>query len=75
MENIRGRGTLIGWDMLTKEDRDSTIQKAMKKGLLLGPCGHRAIRFRPSLTFGIRHAKEFLQIFEEVLSENQKITF
>lgn len=65
--NIRGRGTLIGWDMPSKEARDVTIQTAMKKGLLLGACGHRAIRLRPSLMFSKRHADEFLQIFENVI--------
>jgi len=69
IENIRGRGTLLGFDMLSKEDRDLAIQNAMSKGLLLGPCGHRAIRFRPSLTFGMRHAKQFLEIFEQVIAE------
>ena len=45
------------------------ISDAMKNGLLLGGCGEKSIRLRPSLIFGRRHADEFLDLFEATLTD------
>ena len=41
----------------------------MKNGLVLGPCGPRSIRMRPTLVFEKRHAQETLHLLEKVMTE------
>jgi len=48
--NARGRGSIIAFDMPTKEERDMLLNKLCEKMLCL-PCGSKSIRFRPHLTF------------------------
>lgn len=67
--NVRGRGTLVAWDHPTMAARDKVVGDALNNGLLLGGCGTHAIRLRPSLTFGMNHADEFLELFEKTLQQ------
>lgn len=48
LENVRGRGLMIAFDLPDAEARDKFLEKAKTKMTLL-PCGERSIRLRPSL--------------------------
>ena len=55
---------------LTKITLDSKNNLVcMKNGLVLGPCGPRSIRMRPTLVFEKRHAQETLHLLEKVMTE------
>ena len=58
MEALRGegRGTFIAWDLPTPEKRDTFINKMKQNGVLMGGCGPKSVRLRPTLTFQHHHA-------------------
>lgn len=76
--DVRGLGLMLAIEIVkdkeTKEyapeERDSIIQKAFSKGLLLLSCGRSAIRFCPPLILSKDDADIALSIFEECLKEN-----
>jgi 4-aminobutyrate aminotransferase len=49
--------------------RNSVIQKAFQKGLLLLGCGENTLRFCPALTVTAEEIDVCLSIFEEVVQE------
>jgi 4-aminobutyrate aminotransferase len=75
--DVRGLGLMLAAEIVkdkeTKEYepevRDSIIQKAFSKGLLLLSCGRSAIRFCPPLILTKDDADIALSIFEECLKE------
>jgi len=75
--DVRGIGLMVGVelvkDRVTKERashwRDTLIQKAFRKGLLLLGCGENSIRFCPALTISSEEVAVGLSIFEEALKE------
>lgn len=64
--NVRGVGTLLAFDLPTKEDRDRVLKQLNEKMVILG-CGDRSIRIRPALTFTRDDACAAINIFKEVL--------
>lgn len=50
VDNIRGKGLMLAFDLPTPERRDYVISK-MQENMLALKCGTRSIRFRPCLTF------------------------
>lgn len=81
--DVRGRGLMIGLEFVTDREskgramalRDSVVQKAFKKGLLLLPCGQNTIRFTPPLNIPESLVEEGLQIFEAALTEAEQAFF
>lgn len=75
--DVRGKGLMVGVelvrDRITKERagdwRNSIIQEAFKKGLLLLGCGENTLRFCPALTVTAEEIDVCLSIFEEVVRE------
>jgi 4-aminobutyrate aminotransferase len=75
--DVRGKGLMVGVELVksreTKERagewRNSTIQKAFQKGLLLLGCGENTIRFCPALTASSEEIDVCLSIFDEVVRE------
>ncbi|XP_041087132.1 4-aminobutyrate aminotransferase, mitochondrial-like [Polyodon spathula] len=65
----RGQGTFLAIDVRDDATRNILIMKARNKGVVLGGCGERSIRFRPSLVFKQHHAHVFLNIFNDILAE------
>uniref|UniRef100_A0A3B4YUQ6 4-aminobutyrate aminotransferase n=1 Tax=Stegastes partitus TaxID=144197 RepID=A0A3B4YUQ6_9TELE len=64
----RGQGTFCAIDICDDATRDRILVKARDKGVLLGGCGDRSIRFRPALVFKEYHVHLFLNIFNDVLA-------
>ncbi|XP_028670186.1 4-aminobutyrate aminotransferase, mitochondrial isoform X2 [Erpetoichthys calabaricus] len=65
----RGVGTFCAIDAKNEQMRNTLIEKARSKGVVLGGCGERSIRFRPALVFKEHHAHLFLNIFNDILAE------
>ncbi|KAK2829036.1 hypothetical protein Q7C36_017026 [Tachysurus vachellii] len=69
LSRARGQGTFCAIDARDDVTRDHLLLKLRDKGVLLGGCGENSIRFRPALVFKEYHAHQFLNIFNDVLSE------
>ena len=75
--DVRGKGLMVGVELVknreTKERagewRNTIIQKAFQKGLLLLGCGENTIRFCPALTASPEEIDVCLSIFDEVVQE------
>lgn len=80
---VRGRGLMIGIEFVQNREtkaravalRNDLIQSAFKKGLLLIPCGTNAVRITPPLNIPMPLVEDGLQIFEETLTEVEKLHF
>ena len=66
LENLRGKGmgTFIAFD---NPNRDDFIKRAKKFGVNIGGSGVRAVRFRPMLIFGEKHADILCEALEKII--------
>uniref|UniRef100_A0A673AIL0 4-aminobutyrate aminotransferase, mitochondrial n=1 Tax=Sphaeramia orbicularis TaxID=375764 RepID=A0A673AIL0_9TELE len=71
LSRARGQGTFCAIDVCDDATRTSIILKARNKGVVLGGCGDRSIRFRPALVFKEYHVHLFLNIFNDVLAQHK----
>ncbi|XP_029431967.1 4-aminobutyrate aminotransferase, mitochondrial [Rhinatrema bivittatum] len=69
MSRARGQGTFCSFDAPDDATRNKLIIQTRNKGVVLGGCGERSIRFRPTLVFKDHHANLFLNIFNDVLAD------
>ncbi|KAK1877835.1 4-aminobutyrate aminotransferase mitochondrial [Dissostichus eleginoides] len=69
LSSARGVGTFCAIDICDDETRNRILNTARDKGILLGGCGDRSIRFRPALVFKEYHVHLFLNIFNDVLAQ------
>ncbi|MBI1934594.1 aminotransferase class III-fold pyridoxal phosphate-dependent enzyme, partial [Candidatus Peregrinibacteria bacterium] len=75
--DVRGKGLMIGLEIVrnraTKEEakdiRDTIIQRAFERGLLLLHCGKSVIRISPPLILSEREARIGVDILDRVLTE------
>uniref|UniRef100_A0A672FRN1 4-aminobutyrate aminotransferase, mitochondrial n=1 Tax=Salarias fasciatus TaxID=181472 RepID=A0A672FRN1_SALFA len=69
LSRARGQGTFCAIDVRDDATRDKILVKTRDKGVILGGCGDRSIRFRPALVFKEYHVHLFLNIFNDVLTQ------
>ncbi|XP_060757094.1 4-aminobutyrate aminotransferase, mitochondrial [Neoarius graeffei] len=69
LSRARGQGTFCAIDARDEDTRDDLLIKIRNKGVLLGGCGQKSIRFRPTLIFKEYHVNQCINIFNDVLSE------
>uniref|UniRef100_A0A8C2VUD5 4-aminobutyrate aminotransferase n=1 Tax=Chinchilla lanigera TaxID=34839 RepID=A0A8C2VUD5_CHILA len=69
ISRVRGRGTFCSFDTPDDSIRNKLILIARNKGVVLGGCGDKSIRFRPTLVFRDHHAHLFLNIFSDILAD------
>uniref|UniRef100_G1SZL3 4-aminobutyrate aminotransferase, mitochondrial n=2 Tax=Oryctolagus cuniculus TaxID=9986 RepID=G1SZL3_RABIT len=69
ISRVRGRGTFCSFDTPDESTRNKLILVARNKGVVLGGCGDKSIRFRPTLVFRDHHAHLFLNIFSDILAD------
>jgi L-lysine 6-transaminase len=50
VENVRGRGLMCAFDLMTVDIRDAVREHTFDEGAIVLGCGHRSIRFRSPLT-------------------------
>ena len=64
INNVRGRGLMIAFDLEDETKRDTFLQKLLKKGVLALSCGQKSVRVRPHLTFSKENVDEAIDIIE-----------
>ncbi|XP_053551219.1 4-aminobutyrate aminotransferase, mitochondrial [Bombina bombina] len=69
ISRVRGKGTFCSFDAPNDATRTKLITQARNKGVVLGGCGDKSIRFRPTLVFKEHHAHLFLNIFNNILAD------
>jgi L-lysine 6-transaminase len=69
VSNPRGKGLFAAFDVFSPEARTTIRQHAMKKGLIILPCGETAIRFRPPLTVTKSEIDAGIKILAESIRE------
>ena len=52
IDNVRGRGLFIAFDLATPEERNAVVSRMHADHVLVLPGGERSIRLRPALTIG-----------------------
>jgi L-lysine 6-transaminase len=52
IDNVRGRGLFVAFDLPTREERDAVVARLHAGRVLVLPNGERSIRLRPALTIG-----------------------
>src|SRR3954451_266565 len=52
IDNVRGRGLFVAFDLPTREKRDAVVARLHAGRVLVLPNGERSIRLRPALTIG-----------------------
>lgn len=68
INNVRGAGLFIAFDLIHPETRQQAIDKMYENGLMVLPSGNVSIRFRPHLNITSEVAEEALKIAEDVLT-------
>uniref|UniRef100_A0A671RX37 4-aminobutyrate aminotransferase, mitochondrial-like n=1 Tax=Sinocyclocheilus anshuiensis TaxID=1608454 RepID=A0A671RX37_9TELE len=71
LSRARGQGTFCAIDACNDATRDSIMLKARNKGLFMGSCGEKTIRFRPALVFKEYHVHQLLNILNNILAEHK----
>jgi L-lysine 6-transaminase len=66
--NVRGRGLMCAFDLLTPNKRDELKNKLYAKGLIVIGCGATTIRFRPPLIISSKEIDKALEIIDKSLS-------
>jgi 4-aminobutyrate aminotransferase-like enzyme len=69
MDQTRGQGTLIAFDLDTPERAWRFVDSMLQKGINVGVCREKVIRIRPALVFAKAHADIFLNATEDTLKE------
>lgn len=69
IENIRGLGLLVAFDLPGTEDRDEFVKRCFDKKLLVMTAEPRSIRLRPFLDVKKEHIMKMVRIFKQVLDE------
>ena len=69
IDNVRGRGLLLAFDLPDAEVRDRTRQRCWDAGLATLACGPRSLRFRPALIFTESDVERAVGVLRRVLAD------
>lgn len=69
IENARGRGLMCAFSLPDDESRKEVLERIFDAGVIMLPCGHRSIRFRPTLDVPRDVLEDGLSRIESVLKE------
>uniref|UniRef100_A0A0N4Z3W0 (S)-3-amino-2-methylpropionate transaminase n=1 Tax=Parastrongyloides trichosuri TaxID=131310 RepID=A0A0N4Z3W0_PARTI len=69
IQNLRGVGTYVAFDLPTSALRDKFIEHSCNLGLHVGGCGDNSIRFRPALVYEKKHAEITLDIINQAIKK------
>jgi L-lysine 6-transaminase len=72
INNVRGKGLIIAFDLPNKRLRNLVIDKLMELNVLVLPCGKNSIRLRPKLDIEKKHIDEFIFKLECVIKNLSK---
>lgn len=68
LQNLRGLGTFIAFDMPDAQSRDDLVVRMRNRGVVIGGSGERTVRLRPALIFDTAHADVFLSLLSRELA-------
>ncbi|WP_437920806.1 L-lysine 6-transaminase [Sphingobacterium sp. LRF_L2] len=71
LSNPRGMGLMVAFDFEITMERDSFINNALDRKLILLGCGEKSIRFRPHLTVGKEEIDQAMLIIRSLLKEKR----
>jgi 4-aminobutyrate aminotransferase/(S)-3-amino-2-methylpropionate transaminase len=69
IQNVRGRGTYMAFDVGSGPKRDLLVTLMRRSGVNVGGSGELSIRLRPMLIFGRKHADVYLDVLESVVQK------
>lgn len=67
--NGRGKGLMCAFDFPDPHARNAFTNTCMGNGLIILPCGHKSVRFRPPLTITREHIDEGFEIIKKSYNE------
>lgn len=65
IENIRGRGLMLAFDLKTKNERNNFVIEALKNGLVVLGCGERGVRLIPPYIVSKTEINQALEIIDK----------
>jgi len=68
IDNVRGRGLMIAFDLPSSELRDRMME-LLQEDMIALKCGGRSIRLRPPLTFSAEDADVACQYIKEAVKK------
>lgn len=60
IQNVRGKGLMLAFDLETAEERDKLLAK-LRENIVILPCGKKSIRIRPHLIFSKDNVDEAIE--------------
>ena len=69
INNVRGRGLMIAFDLPTMQGRDNFQKILLQEGCMVLTCGERSIRLRPPLNLSVEDAARGLKLIATVLNK------
>lgn len=69
VRNVRGKGLMCAYDLMTHELRDKFLKGLHKRHMLILPCSVQSIRFRPALNVPVEDIDKGLEISRDCLKE------
>ncbi len=70
VSNARGRGLMCAIDFPDAGVRDRVAERAYDLGLIILPCGHRSLRFRPPLDITAAEVDEAVEIITRAIDRS-----
>ena len=71
LDNVRGRGLMVAFDLKDGKERD-TLMEAIQHRMIALKCGHKSIRLRPVLTFSTEDVDMASSIIKQAVDEMGK---
>ena len=68
LDNVRGKGLMIAFDLKDSKERD-LLSSEIQKHMMVLQCGHKSIRLRPTLTFSKEDADLTSSIIQKAVRE------
>lgn len=69
ISNVRGRGLMCAFDFPEAHSRNEFIKAAFNHGLMILPCGHKSVRFRPPLNITKDQIEQGMEIVHKSLDD------
>jgi acetylornithine/succinyldiaminopimelate/putrescine aminotransferase len=57
LQNVRGVGLLVAFDMKNKKSRDIFVDQLRNAGMICNPTGEKSVRLRPNLAVSSHEVK------------------
>ena len=69
LENVRGIGLIVGFDLKNNEKRDKLMILLYNSGLICNSTGEKSIRLRPALNIGKKELDKGIILIKEACRE------